>query len=290
MDFGACFSGFSKALYSNWLFYRPDHLLIDCGEGCATALGNGNYGVERIFLTHGHIDHTGGLAPFIWARAAGMGDNAKPLEILHPAGDPYIKQLRTWLDGVTHSLSYELQWTPLEAGDCIPLLAEGRHARRIETFATDHMSTLTLGYKLVESRRRLRAEFANLTQEEMAQRARENGRAAMDAMMAPFDVTLIAWGGDGLALPPEPIEAAEVLFHEATLLDAADRKSQKHATLEEAVRSAHDAHVQTLVLNHVSGRYTREEGVEAAQNAASKIGFAGSLWLLWRHRWIEVSA
>jgi ribonuclease Z len=289
VDFDACFTGFSKALYSNWLFYRPDHLLIDCGEGCATTLGNGNYAIERIFLTHGHIDHTGGLASFIWARAAGMGDNAKPLEILHPQDDPYIAQLRTWLDAVTHSLSYDLTWTPLETGQCVPLLTEGRHTRHIASFATDHMHSLTLGYKLVEKRRRLQAAYAHLPQEEIAQRAREAGREAVDEMMEEFDTTLVAWGGDGLALPLEPIREAQVLFHEATLLDAADRKSQKHSTLEEAICTARDAHVQTLVVNHVSGRYMREEVTEAARETAARIGFRGALWLLWRHRWIEVN-
>ena len=66
-------SGYSKALYSTWIWYRPDRLLVDCGEGAATALGNHGFAIERILLTHGHIDHVGGLAPLLWARAGGMG-------------------------------------------------------------------------------------------------------------------------------------------------------------------------------------------------------------------------
>jgi ribonuclease Z len=140
----------------------------------------------------------------------------------------------------------------------------------------------------VEHRRRLSAQFAHLAQHELAQRAREQGRDAVDALMEEFDTILVAWGGDGLPLPLKPIRNAEVLFHEATLLDAADRKSQKHSTLEEAIRTARDAKVQTLVVNHVSGRYTRDEVMEAARAAAARLEFGGSLWLLWRHRWIEV--
>ena len=40
-------SGYSKAKYSTWLFYRPDRLLFDAGEGVSTSLGNFVYGVEH---------------------------------------------------------------------------------------------------------------------------------------------------------------------------------------------------------------------------------------------------
>ncbi len=82
--------GHSKALYSTWIFYRPDRLLIDCGEGAATALGNNSYAIEKVLLTHGHIDHISGLPSLLWSRAAGMGDNEKPLEIYYPQGDGFV--------------------------------------------------------------------------------------------------------------------------------------------------------------------------------------------------------
>ena len=285
MIFPSPLGGFSKALYSNWLFLKSDSLLIDCGEGCATALGNGVYAIERILLTHGHIDHTGGVASFIWARHAARGDGEKPLEIFYPQGDPYIAQLRLWLDAVTHTLKFPLVWTPLEANARIELQNGGRHPRAIETFATDHMDSLSLGYKIVETRTKLKPEFASLSQPELQLKAREIGS---ENLSENYNAILFAFGGDGLALPSEPIRGAEILVHEATILDSADRKSQKHSTLEEAMTAAQNANVQTLVVNHVSGRYTREEVIEAARALAVKLNFQAKLWLLLRHRWIEV--
>ena len=91
------FRGHSKALYSTWVFYRPDRLLLDCGEGAATQLGNESYAIERVLLTHGHIDHISGLPSLLWARASGMGDNEKPLEILYPQGDVFVEYIKSYL-------------------------------------------------------------------------------------------------------------------------------------------------------------------------------------------------
>jgi ribonuclease Z len=52
---------YSKGLYSNWYFYAPDRVLFDCGEGAALNLRAGIFAIEKIFLSHGHIDHIAGL-------------------------------------------------------------------------------------------------------------------------------------------------------------------------------------------------------------------------------------
>ncbi len=41
--------GFSRALYSNWLLWKPDRILIDCGEGCATTLDGAVGAIEKCF-------------------------------------------------------------------------------------------------------------------------------------------------------------------------------------------------------------------------------------------------
>ena len=52
-------TGYSKAMYSTWFYYKPARLLFDAGEGVASALGNFIFGIERIFISHGHHDHIG---------------------------------------------------------------------------------------------------------------------------------------------------------------------------------------------------------------------------------------
>ena len=281
MDVSSLIYGYSKALYSTWLFYKPDHLLIDCGEGAATAMGNGSYAIERILLTHGHIDHISGLPSLLWARAAGMGDSEKPLEVFYPAGDVFVQDMLTYLERTRARLPFEVRFHELEAGAKIQLSDGKRH---IETFATSHIpGKLTLGYKIVETRRRLKPQFAALTQEEIRKLATTQpggGRAFSE----DYQAILAAFGGDGVALDADAVRGAELLWHEATLLDAAERKNQLHATLDEAVRVAVEAKVKNLVLYHVSGRYRTAQIAQAIRQSAERHAVDFPIWCLFRER------
>jgi ribonuclease Z len=278
--------GYSKALYSNWIFYKPDHLLIDCGEGVASTLGNGNYAIEQVLLTHGHIDHIAGLPSLLWSRAAGMGDVEKPLTVYHPLGDAYLADMKEYLQRTARRLTYELKWVPLEAGDEVPL----RDKRRVVTFATRHIpDRLTLGYKILEKRRRLKPEYSHLSQDEIRARAQKEGRDAIAQIMETYEATLIAFGGDSLPLDANDVREAEVLVHEATLLEAADRKGMRHSTLDEAVGVAAAANAKTLLLQHISGRYEKRDVEKAARRAAQKRKYSGDLWCMFHNRLFQIS-
>jgi ribonuclease Z len=281
VDVSLLLRGFSKALYSNWIFYRPDHLLVDCGEGAATTLGNGGYAIERVLLTHGHIDHIAGLPPLVWSRASGMGDNEKPLQIYFPRGDHYVLDMREYLHKAKARLPFELSWIELDAGATIALPAteNARHARRAQTFATRHMKGLSLGYKIVETRRRLRSEYSHCAQEELRNMAQRGENLSED-----YDAVLCAFGGDGLPLNTDDVRGAEILFHEATLLDSNDRKHQLHSTLDEAVEVGAKAQVKALVLHHVSGRYRKAEIETSARESIARHQFQNDVWCLFRDR------
>lgn len=287
VDLTSLLFGFSKALYANWLVYKPDHLLVDCGEGAATQLGNSNYGVERVLLTHGHIDHIAGLPSLLWSRAAGMGDREKPLALYHPSGDEYLADMRAYLEKTARRLTYELTWLPLQAGDEFALPS----GRTVRTWATRHMKDaggwkLTLGYKVVETRRRLRPQSAHLSEAALRDLSAHEGRDAVRALMEDYDATLAAFGGDGFALNPDDVRGADLLVHEATLLDARERGDQAHSTLDEAVEVAVRAGVGCLLLNHVSGRYARDEVGRAGVESAARHGATFPIWCLHRHRLI----
>ena len=77
--------GYSRGMYSNWLWHRPLQLLIDAGEGLQLALGPNVYAPSVLALTHGHSDHVLGLPGFVAARRFGKGAQDKPLVIVHLA-------------------------------------------------------------------------------------------------------------------------------------------------------------------------------------------------------------
>src|SRR6185437_8076691 len=117
--------GHSKAMYSSWMLYHPDNILFDCGEGCALALNQRVCGVDTVVLSHGHLDHIMGLSVFFFARTATRGDKLRPLQIVHPAGDPDIQRLREFIersfDSNHHPLTFPVTWTGTKPGDTVKI-------------------------------------------------------------------------------------------------------------------------------------------------------------------------
>jgi ribonuclease Z len=287
VDVASLLFGHSKALYSTWIFYKPDHLLIDCGEGAATHLGNGGYAIEKVLLTHGHIDHISGLPSLLWSRAAGMGDNEKPLQIYHPRDDMFLADMQQYLERTRARLPFDLTWIPLDDGDSFAISSDdqARHTRRVQAFATRHVrERLTLGYKIVETRRRLKAGFAHLSQDEIRQRAQQGGPEAVRNLSEDYEAPLVAWSGDTLPINPETVRGCELLWHEATIIEAGERKHQWHSTLDEAVKVAVEAQVKNLVLYHVSGRYNSSDIRAAIAHSATRYGAQFPIWCLFRDR------
>ncbi len=257
--------GFSKAMYSTWFYYPPAGIMLDAGEGAASRLANTVFGVRAVFLTHGHHDHIGGLPGIVLARNSAMGEKTLPLEVFHPAGDPYVQLQREYILHLARGLGYELSWKGLSHGEGVPLAA-GSGSWTIQAFRTRHVrNQTTLGYKLVEKRTRLKSGLNGLSEREIAAIAKEKGR---EAVSEQYEHVLMAYSGDSLALDPADIMEAEFLIHDSTFLAGEDREFNVHASLDEALGTAADARVGAVMLIHVSTRYKSAEIEEKVRNAA----------------------
>ena len=245
---------YSKALYATWIYYSPDRILFDAGEGASSILGNKTFAVQRVFLSHGHADHTAGLIGLINIRNNAMGDKEKGLTVYYPKGNYLVTEMMAFLARTNRHLNYPLEWIPLQAGDRVELLA-GQMPRYVEAFPTVHVENeASLGYSVVEVRHRLKAALDGKTEEEIAQIAREQGR---EAVSETYHQRLFSYGGDSVAVKPAYVEGTEVLCHDTTFLDEGDRKDYKHATLAEAIATARAANVKKeLICLHISSRYT----------------------------------
>lgn len=244
---------FSKALYSTWVYYAPDRILFDCGEGVSTILENRVFAIKHVFLSHGHADHISGLMGLINIRNNAMGDHEKELRVHYPAGSPFVSELIRYFARTNRNLQYELEWVPLQAGDRVTLL-EGRMPRYIEAFGTVHArGEPSLGYNVCEVRRRLRAPYRDLPQEEIVALVRAGKK---DEISEEYTQLLFSYGGDSVPLDPDAVRGTEVLLHEATFLADEDRKEYKHATVWEAIEVAQKAGVEKeLIIFHLSSRY-----------------------------------
>jgi ribonuclease Z len=254
------------APFASWFLFRPAHALLDAGEGIASRLGNEVFLPEVVLLTHAHADHVLGLPGFLMARTTGMGNREKPLTVYYPReAEEDFQALRARVTATAGRLTYPLTWQAVGPGERIPL----RHWT-VQPFATRH-SVPSCGYRFLEGRRRLKAEYRDCKGPEIVAL-----KAQGQAVTEEYEHVVLAFTGDtGPGLRPTLFREADVLIHEATFLDPGHREGASHATADEAFDLAVRADVRTLVLYHVSQRYRRAEIEQVVADLHRRTGYAG---------------
>jgi ribonuclease Z len=91
---------------------------------------------------------------------------------------------------------------------------------------------------------------------------------------------LFAHSGDAMPIDPALVMDADVLIHDATFLNEADRREPIHATTEEAIEVGKRANVKMLILYHLSIRYDRDTALPALRAQVASSGFTGDCRLL----------
>lgn len=254
------------APFSSWFLYTPARALLDAGEGVASRLGNRVYIPEVVFLTHAHYDHIAGLTGFLLSRTSARGDAEKAITIYYPkSGERGFRSLRDHVDAVIRRKTFPLTWNAVEVGQRISV-----RNWVVEPFETKH-SIPSVGYRFIETRRRLKREHQGKVPAEIIQ-LKQSGADLQEA----YEHVILAITGDtGPGLPPNLFTEADVLLHEATFLNPLDREGMDHATAEDAFRLAREANVKTLVLYHISQRYWRRDIVRAIPALQRTTGYPG---------------
>jgi ribonuclease Z len=267
-------TGYSRGLYSNWLWHQPFQLLFDAGEGLTLALGTSVFSIGVIAITHGHSDHLLGLPGLVGARRFGKGAQEKPYTVVYPAGSNGVEAIRSAITHLWRGVEFPITWTPVGIGDRVRLSAK----RSLEAFAVRHVDyEPSFGYRVLEERRRLKADFTGLSQHEVEGIARQHGR---DHVMEAYAQVVFAHSGDAMPIDIAIARDADLLVHDATFLEPGDRREPIHASSREVFELAREANVRTLVLNHLSIRYERSTAYAALHDQLAASGFTGDTWLL----------
>lgn len=245
----------SKALYSTWMYYSPDRMLIDCGEGVSTYLGNKSFAVQRVFLTHGHADHIAGLWGLVNTRNNAMGDKEKSLEIYYPKSSRSVEEFLDFILKANNDLKYTLSIKPIEAGDEIVLHRTGSVKRVIRSFRTHHtINEVSFGYNIYEMRKRLKDEYKGLNQNEILDLVKKYGR---EEITVDYEHKILTISGDSTPISLQDAYETDLLVHEATFLDENDRKGNNHSSVKEVLKLSKEAKIKSLILYHISTRYER---------------------------------
>lgn len=249
---------FSRALYSSWCHVPRYEILFDCGEGCALNLGNDSVNVQKIFLGHGHGDHTLGLISFIGARNNAQGisrnpktrDHNKPLEIFYPAGDKSIEEIISFCSNRHKAwLRYDLDWTPIQVGSEIDI---GTNTY-IKAFEMAHqVKDLTLGYVIRENRKRLKPEYEGRDIRQLI----AEGKIDKSRMSEEYSANLFAYCLDSCEMRAgADLWKCEHAVMDCTFLDKNDRTDITHFTIDEALLYCHNIGIKNMYAAHVSPRY-----------------------------------
>ncbi len=250
IDLTSILEGHSLAMFSTFLYYRPQRILLDCGEGVAKQMGTKVFGIDKILLSHGHIDHISGIPMVLFARMAARGDNLKPLFIFYPEGDPDIIKIKAYCDGQFPDLPYQLFWIGIKPGHVLHLGKE----KSCITYETEHdVTRTTLGYKFYEKRKKLKKEYESLSSPNIVEAL---ATKPLEEVMDVQDRIILNYTGDTVPLNVKEFENTDVVMHECTFLDGADVKYKSHSVLEDVMKIIIQAQPKALFLYHISTIYS----------------------------------
>lgn len=270
-----------RGLSAQIVIHKDYRFLVDCGEGTQRQIlrsGLGFRRLDKILLTHGHLDHILGLAGLI--STFSRWGTAERIEIW--GGRWTLERVDALLFGVV--LRGANPPVDIELHEITPGSLMEDNDFRLTAFPVNHRGPGCFGFSFEQKERRPfladRAEQLgvprgperrDLVQGKPVSLA--NGQVIQpdQVLGEPIPGAKLCITGDisETASLTEWVKGADALITEATYLDYEAELARKHGhiTAREATELAINADVNNLILTHLSRRY-RERDILAEAQAA----------------------
>jgi ribonuclease Z len=268
-----------RGLSAQMVLYNEYRFLVDCGEGTQRQIlrsGMGFRRLDKILLTHGHLDHILGLGGLISTYA--RWEAAQRIEIW--GGRWTLDRVRDLIFGVV--LRGAKPAVEIELYDVKPGVLMEDDTFQLSAFPVEHRGPDCFGYCFEQKSRRPflndRAEALgvppgperrDLVRGEAIRLADGRVIEPDEVLGDPVPGVKLCVTGDVAQPSSEMIEAirgADLLVCEATYLDYEADLAQRfgHMTARQAGALAKDADINNLLLTHISRRYREREVQEEA--------------------------
>ncbi len=269
-----------RSLPSMVVLYNEHRFMVDCGEGTQRQILTSGIGLKRlnkILITHSHLDHILGLAGMISTifRWETMDD----MHIY--GGTDAIDRIRDLLFSVV--LRGNRAQVPLFFHKLTPGVVFEDKALSVSCFPVTHRGTDSYGFRFEEKGRRpfLPEKASELKipsgpwRKDLAEGKSvtlPDGRMIdAEAVLGDYKpgTVLVTVGDTGNAMELVPyVKGADALSIESTYLEeeAEMARQYSHLTAKMAAELAKEAEVGKLILTHVSRRYREKDILAEAQS------------------------
>lgn len=229
-------------------------ICFDMGECPRFALSS-----KFVALSHGHMDHVGGLAYYCSQRRfQGMGSGTIVCDV-RIAG-AVQRMMAGFVDLEQQRTPYEL--VTLEAEQ----MTEIKPNIFLRGFETEHTSP-SFGYTIIEKRSKLKPELLNLPQEKLKE-LKDRGQE----ITRTLEIPLVAYMGDtlpGAHLVRNDVRKAELIICECTFFEPEHTERAKvgmHMHINDIAEWLRVVECKAMILTHISRRthlgYARERLIE----------------------------